>query len=78
MNNGKSNIDGYKKYTSDATPGTLVYRDGTSGRFFVNDAAARQHPVAKHQMDEGLATKVTKNTSEESKQTVYITDPKGN
>lgn len=78
VNNGKSNIDNYKKYTADPTPGTLVYRDGTGGRFFVNDATAKQHPVAKHQMDEGLATKVTKNTSEESKQTVYITDPKGN
>lgn len=34
--------------------------------------------TTKQYVDKGLATKITKNTSEESKQTVYITDPQGN
>lgn len=62
----------YYKYDSTATKGTLVLRDGSTGRFYINDGeAGSQHPASVKQME---TYAVAKN---ESAQTVYITDPKG-
>lgn len=52
--NGGDGKPSYKAYTSNATPGTLVYRDGNTGRFFIEEGTSPNHPVNLDQLNKKL------------------------